>query len=270
MLVLAVISLQAIWSNSKQRKEIMRWWKSQNIRQHALPLLALAPLMFIGCALFYTRYLPVNEHGGINAGGAVWSDMPIHMMFANSFLHGENKGIHLLDLKSPVYSQAPLHYPFIPDFHMAAIAAAGGTMRNASWFTGALQFCSFVVLAYSLAYRVSGSRLASFLVPVLVVGAGGMGGVDIVRTLGWRAALYRDPIQDTAYGNGEVWWFGFLPHVFLPQRGATWAYPLALLVVILGCAAYGVRSNPQSKRRLLLAAAATAILMPLLQVRHPH
>ena len=239
-------------------------------------LLLLLPLGTLGWDLFSSRYLVENPHGGINSGGSVWADMPIHMTFANSFLYGANRGVWLLNMQSPIFAGAAMHYPFIPDYHMAVVIAGGSTMRNAAYITGALLFIAFCGLMYLLAQRLTKSPLVGVLAPLMVIGAAGMGGFSIVQHLGWRAAITRDPIQDLAHHNSIVWWFGFLTHVFLPQRGATWAYPLCLFVCLLGweaasserlplAAAGSAAGSAPSKQRLLLLAATCAALSPLVQ-----
>lgn len=71
---------------------------------------------------------------------------------------------------------------------------------------------------------------------------------------------------------GRVFWFAFMPHVFFPQRGANFAYPLALLALLLVwkgtdttpvAAAAGVTAG--DRRRMLMHAAAFAALTPLVQ-----
>lgn len=71
---------------------------------------------------------------------------------------------------------------------------------------------------------------------------------------------------------GRVFWFAFMPHVFFPQRGANFAYPLALLSLLLvwkgtdttpAAAAAGVTAG--DRRRMLMHAAAFAALTPLVQ-----
>jgi hypothetical protein len=64
-------------------------------------------------------------------------------------------------------------------------------------------------------------------------------------------------------------WFGFLAHVMLPQRGATFAYPLVLVVLLVTWVAVKARKSISLSafRSLLWVAAVCAAALPMVQVR---
>ncbi len=66
----------------------------------------------------------------------------------------------------------------------------------------------------------------------------------------------------------RVVWFGFLAHVMLPQRGATFAYPLVCFVLLVSWVAVHKRSTIPlpAFRSLLCVAAVSAGSLPLVQV----
>ena len=75
--------------------------------------------------------------------------------------------------------------------------------------------------------------------------------------------------QNDAAGGYAIFWFAFLPHVLLPQRGANFAYPLVVLcVLLLWRATDGTRPAAAGVREAaLVAAGAFAGALPLVQAR---
>jgi hypothetical protein len=107
---------------------------------------------------------------------------------------------------------------------------------------------------------------------LLTIGSGGQGGINILLRDGLKRALEQDVIQNDVTGEGKVFWFAFVPHVFLPQRGANFAYPLALFVLLLVWRATDMTAQPDGRRidagdrrRMLMYAGALAGLTPLVQ-----
>jgi hypothetical protein len=169
-------------------------------------------------------------------------------------------------------------YPFLPDFHAAVMVKLGGLkLRGAFLYTGLPLCLSLVALLFTFSRRVTGSTLGSLFAVALVFGTGGMGGWHLWARDGWGSALYQDVIQNDTSGDGKAVWFAFLPHVVLPQRGANFAYPMALVVLTLvwGAGEWGTgrRGGPvgdappttPERASLLLAAAVLASALPLVQ-----
>ena len=159
-----------------------------------------------------------------------------------------------------------MHYPFIPDFHMAAVEASGSTMREGAWITGAMLFSALAANMLFLTNRLTHNPIAGLLSVLFIIGAGGIGGFGIVYKDGFGGIIWGDPIQDSGDGKGDVWWFGFLNHVLLPQRGATWAYPLCIFVLQVMWVACRSIGHGRRDQRLLCTAALLCGLVPLIQV----
>ena len=125
-------------------------------------------------------------------------------------------------------------YPFLPDFHAAVMVKMGGVnLRWAFLATGLPLALAMTALLFTLSHRLTRSALGSALAVLLVYGTGGMGGWNLARRDGWDAVASADVVQNDVSGEGKAVWFAFLPHVLLPQRGANFAYPLALVVLTL-------------------------------------
>jgi len=239
-----------------------------------------AALLAISAVVFYplwdSHMLFQKEDGSVWTGGSCWADFPIHMHITQSMLHGRNKAISLAGMHSPIFADRPLTYPYLPDFHAAVMVWFGSTLRQVYFATGFLSFLALVGLVFSLGTRMTSSRVAAVAGVVCLVCLGGVGGVNILLKHGWDFALTKDAIQADVVGDniadGAVFWFGFLPHVFLPQRGATFAYPaVAAAALVLWQAIRPSRSAaalgmPLPERRfLLIVCAALSALLPLVQ-----
>ena len=169
-----------------------------------------------------------------------------------------------------------MRYPFLPDFHAAALVKAGSELRTAMWLPGACLFTSCIALLFLLNRRIFATVRGSFgnmegvLSTALVVFSGGYGGIQLMLAEGVGSITGGrfDPIQDVPGSPGTTVWFGFLAHVMLPQRGATFAYPLVLFVVLAVWVALKGRAKLAASeyRALVVASGICAGSLPLIQV----
>lgn len=122
---------------------------------------------------------------------------------------------------------------------------------------------------------------------LLTFGAGGMGGIRWLMQDGWSALKDNDVVQHDPTGEWKHLWFAFVPHIMLPQRGAVFAYPMAMLSLLLvwaasdsasawavpaatdaSAAAPGASASVMSladRRRMLILAAGVAGTLPMHQ-----
>lgn len=239
-----------------------------------------AGIVGVTAVIFYNVYdthmLFEKEDGTVWTGGSCWADFPIHMHITNSILHGRNSAVSLAGMQSPIFADRPLTYPYLPDFHAAVMMWHGATLRQVYFATGFLSLLALVGLLFSWGTRVTGSRLGSLVGIVCLITLGGVGGIGLLLKDGYNRVLELDPIQDDmvdgTHRSGAIFWFAFLPHVFLPQRGATLAYPLILVVVLLLWQAMKPSPSPASpsmplseRRTLLMVCAILCALLPLVQ-----
>eukprot|EP01138_Halocafeteria_seosinensis_P008549 gb/GECG01008738.1/.p1 GENE.gb/GECG01008738.1/~~gb/GECG01008738.1/.p1 ORF type:complete len:849 (+),score=62.00 gb/GECG01008738.1/:1-2547(+) len=231
--------------------------------------------------LFSSRFLPEDEHGNVYSGGSCWSDLAIHLHIAHSFLYGRNQDVAFSDMYSPVFAGEKMAYPFLPDWHAAILKYMGDPMRFAMMLPGIAMFFSLVALLFSVGRRMVRSDLAATVAIILIILAGGMGGINLSRKYDFeRIMMEFDPIQDDVGDKGQVFWFAFLPHVYFPQRGATFAYPMVLTILMLVWAATSPTKNyhqrnshaPESailtnaeRRGYLLLAGTLSASLPLVQ-----
>lgn len=286
ILYLVVERFPAFWRNWKEL--VHKGLDKSEYRDLAWVSIIVGGLGFLFWPLYSSHMIPWDKDPGdpskmaIMSGGSCWADLPIHMHIAESFLTGRNQDVSWSDMQSPVFAGSNMYYPFLPDFHAAIMKKMGDPLRNGFLYPGFFLCLSFFALMYFLAVRLTKSRVAAIMAMLLTIGAGGMGGINLffrdlkesggnVNQAFWRT-VERDTAQNDVSGDGKVFWFAFLPHVFLPQRGANFAYPMALLILLLvwngtnttrDAIAQGI--SPATRRSFLMHAAGFAAALPLVQ-----
>ena len=247
-------------------------WRGRARGDSAVAVAVAAAVSYVMWPLYSSRMIP-EANGMILSGGSCYGDLPIHMYLAESFLRGCNTDISWSGLLSPMFAGERMTYPFLPDFHAAAVKAAGDTLRVGFLAPGFAMTVAMWGLLVLFTLRVTGSRLGGALAVALTIGAGGLGGIRWVMRDGWRAAAYQDVVQHDPTGEWKHLWFAFVPHILLPQRGATFAYPMAVLVLLLvwvGTAATAgvppaLRLTVPERRAFLVYAALFTGSLPLVQ-----
>ena len=235
-------------------------------------LVSLALAAAVSCVmwpLYSTRMIP-ERNGVLLSGGSCYGDLPIHMYLAESFLVGCNQDVSWSGMMSPIFAGERMTYPFLPDFHAAVIKSLGSSLRWGFLAPGFAMTVALWGLLYFFTLRVTGSRMGGIIAVALVIGAGGLGGPRWIAAQGWRVAMNADVVQHDPTGEWKHLWFAFVPHILLPQRGATFAYPMAvlsLLLVWLGTdtSGSGAKMSTSVRRSLLVHAALFAGSLPLVQ-----
>ena len=198
-------------------KRASQLWASRSQKIDLLAATVVVAAVSIPLWSLYSSHMLSESMGRVWAGGSCWADLPIHMHVAESFLQGRNQDVSWGQMHSPVFAGERMVYPFLPDFHAAVIKKLGGSLRDGFLYPGFALACSLWALLYLFALRVTRSRLAGALALVLIIGAGGMGGINHYLQGGYARAVSVDSAQNDVTGDGKLFWFAFIPHVFLPQ-----------------------------------------------------
>jgi len=199
----------------------------------AVALILAAAIALPLWSLYSSRMIPEGGGGRMLSGGSCYGDLPIHMQIAESFLVGCNVEMSWGGLRSPIFWPEPLTYPFLPDFHAAVLVRAGATMSEAFRVPGFAMALALCVMLYYFSLRITRSRLGAVIAVALTVFAGGLGGPRWIAAKGWAEASFSDVVQHDHTGEWKHLWFAFIPHILLPQRGGTFAYPIAVLCLLL-------------------------------------
>ncbi len=277
MVVLTILAVDPFVPKFRQAASQF-WVREQGTLMFLGPLVVVTALVMT--PLYSSRYLYEEADGSVMTGGSTWADLPIHLHFANAFLYGRNRAVYFHGMHSPIFAGELMQYPFLPDFHAAFLVKAGATMRSAMWLPGILLFVSCVALLFLLTRRVVGGLRQKFaniegvLAVCFVLFAGGFAGIALLMDKGYEPIVNStlDPIQDHPDKRNVVW-FGFISHVMLPQRGATFAYPLVIFILLLIWVAVSQSAVASSVLprgdyiRMMITAGVLAGSLPLIQVR---
>eukprot|EP00299_Pterocystis_sp_00344_P014687 c7290_g1_i2.p1 GENE.c7290_g1_i2~~c7290_g1_i2.p1 ORF type:complete len:717 (+),score=121.33 c7290_g1_i2:350-2500(+) len=181
-----------------------------------------------------------NEH---LCGGSVYADLPFHLNLATSFIYGCNKDATITSsLLSLFFAGEALAYPFMPDFYVGALTAAGFSLRYALVVPGSILLTAMFALLYHFTYRFTQSSLCGLLSIPLTLFAGGIGGYYYIQKQPdwWTWSV----LTSTEFTHGpdhvlywvdrrSAFWFSLPAHILFPQRTVHHAYPLAITVFLL-------------------------------------
>ncbi|HEX8723100.1 MAG TPA: hypothetical protein VF736_20955 [Pyrinomonadaceae bacterium] len=198
-------------------------------------LAAFAPVYWV----LFSSHTFAQGPGGVYSGGSAWYDLSFHAALASSFAYGDNF--------PPAYTPLagePLLYPFLPDFHAAALMAAGLSMRAAFLWTALPLALATTGLVYSFALRLARCAAAAALAACLFLLNGGLGFWELLRD--WRGsgrglaefwgALPLNYANDWTRG---IHWTNLVTDTFLPQRAALYGLPAGLMILTLFASAWG-------------------------------
>ena len=252
----AVVSARGLVGLSRARGAYGAWrgcLKSLRLsalveREHlwlAAVLLVFAPVLW---GLFSTHTFAEGA-GGVYAGGSAWYDLSFHAALASSFAYGENF--------PPAYTPMagePLRYPFLPDFHAAALMAAGLSMRAAFLATALPLALSLIGIFYGFALRLAGRARVAALATCLFLLNGGLGFLNLYgdwRQSGRGFAEFWDalPVNYANDWSRGIHWTNLVTDTLLPQRAALYGLPAGLMILTLFAIVWGRwqdRSEPRA------------------------
>lgn len=221
----------------------------------------------------------VNE-GILTAPANNFGDLGFHMSVISWFEYGG-----ALPPENPIFAGLPLTYPFLIDYLTAMLLERGASLRAGFGVAGWILGLSLVVIIEGLATRLTGSRLAGRLAPVIFIFSGGLG---FVRFFGEVKAFLADPV---AVKSGLIWFLGHLPASYsinntltvggaeialrygnvvttmlVPQRSMLFGLPMVGAIVGLWHLAL-TSGETGMRRRGMLAAGVLAGMLPML---HAH
>lgn len=192
-------------------------------------LILFAPVLW---SLFSTHTFAEGP-GGVYSGGSAWYDLSFHASLASSFAYGEN----FPPAYTPLAGET-LRYPFLPDFHAAALMAAGLSMRAAFLATALPLALALVGIFYGFALRLARGARAAALATCLFLLNGGFGFLNLYgdwRKSGrsfvefWNAL----PVNYANDWSRGIHWTNLITDTLLPQRAALYGLPVGLMILTL-------------------------------------
>jgi hypothetical protein len=209
--------------------------------------------------------------GGVDVGGANWSDLGVHLSIAQSVNAGN------FPPQVPFFAGEPLVYHWFADFHAAILAEAAGLFAIPVFIVqSALLAGALALLVHGLSLALVRTRWAgrtALLATLLVVLGGGMGWIRLVGDLAAGRGHLWDLLMVSTYDNAWLtdWPYFSIPSVLttglLVHRATTIGLPLLVGAVLLAAAgiptarqvAVGFVDRP---RLILLSGVAGALLAP--------
>jgi hypothetical protein len=253
------------------------WWPVLRDRHTWRPVRWTPDLAGLGLLLAF--FTPVFVHlwrtrmfqpkgTALFSGGAAWADMCLHLAITNSFLLAGNF--------PPVYTifpPAPLRYPYLPDYLTALLMGWGLDTRLALTVSAVPMALACVGLLYFLTRRITGSRAAAVLAPILFVYNGGIGFWYFFQDLHkhgdapWHFWTTVDRNYARIFELG-LHWSNVLVDTWLPQRASLFGFAAGFMIITLFALAWqrwsaDAEPQPWGQWRLLAAAGLLTGMLPL-------
>ena len=189
---------------------------------------------FVLFYFFFERAIIENAGGIFTGGSQNYGDLPFHLGAIFSFTEGNN-----FPPENPSYAFAKFSYPFIVDLVSAAFVEFGVRVRDAMLVQNVFFAFSLLVILERFVFKLTGSRLAGKIAPVLLFFSGGLGFLWFFKDY-WQGAqslsdfLWNLPIDYTIRNGdkGEMFrWGNSLVVLFITQRGLLLGMPLTIVVL---------------------------------------
>jgi hypothetical protein len=217
------------------RKTFLRDWRKAEgkfegtTNKKVLTLVYYAGI-FILLWLFFDRAM-IEAKDGIYTGIAHnLGDLHFHLDAISSFTYGQN-----FPPENPSYAGAKFTYPFMADVIAACFVELGALPRRAMFWQNIMLGFSLVVLLESFVFKVTRSKTASRLAPLLLLFDGGLGFILFFRdffagTQDIFSFLWKLPNDYTIRFAGGLRWGNSLLTLFVTQRSLLLGMPLTLIV----------------------------------------
>jgi hypothetical protein len=185
--------------------------------------------VFLVLWFFFERAMIETEAGIFTGGSQNLGDLPFHLGAIFSFTEGNN-----FPPENPSFAGAKFTYPFLADFVTACFVRLGAGVREAMLVQNAFLALSLVVLLEKFTLRLTGSKTAGKIAPLLLLFSGGFGFVWFFRDY-WQSGqsfmeiLWKLP-QDYTIGE-KFRWGNSLVVLFLTQRSLLFGMPLTLIAL---------------------------------------
>ncbi|HEV3231840.1 MAG TPA: hypothetical protein VG245_06270 [Candidatus Dormibacteraeota bacterium] len=230
-----------------------------------LLLLALAGLFFVPFYGHAMSRLPDGLYAGyVN----IWGDWSTHLSLAGYL----SQARHVLPPQNPFFAGTNLTYSFLPDLFSGGLTHMGMSLPGSLSLVSAILSVALVVIFYSFALRLTGSRWAAAAATLLLFLSGGTGFAtalgDIHPTgpglLGWLGGAVNlvaaPPHEYTLDRNVGFQWLNPVLAYLVPQRTTLFGWPLGMI----GLAVLWYGWTTRSRREMAIA----GVLVGLLPLFH--
>ena len=218
------------------RKNFLKDWrrargKLEGTTNGKLLGLAYYVCIFLLLSFFFDRAM-IEAKDGISTGVAHnLGDLHFHLGAIFSFTDGQN-----FPPENPSFTGVKFTYPFMADLISAALVELGAGVRQAMFWQNLTLGLSLVVVLENFTFKLTASKLAGKIAPLLLLFSGGFGFVLFFRDFlsqqqGLYTFLWNLPIDYTIRFTGGLRWGNSLITLFITQRSLLLGMPLALIVL---------------------------------------
>ncbi len=188
---------------------------------------------------FFQRAMMETPNGIFIGSSHNLGDLPFHLGAIFSFTNGQN-----FPPENPSYAFAKFTYPFMVDLIIATFVKFGARVSDAMLVQNVLLAFSLLVILERFTVKLTGSRFAGRLAPVLLFFGGGVGFLWFFKDAlnapaGFYDYFWNIPIDYTIRQDPFHWkdslysfrWGDSLTTLFLTQRSLVLGMPLTLIAL---------------------------------------
>ena len=212
----------ANFNDAKKTLDNAGWNKVLNFAYYAALLLVLY--------FFFDRAMLETKDGIYTGGSQNLGDLPFHLGAIFSFTEGNN-----FPPENPSFAGAKFTYPFMADLITAGLAKLGAGVREAMLMQNVFWGFALIVLLERFARKLTGSRLAGKITPLLLLFCGGAGFVIFLRDYWQDGRSFFEFLwnleKDYTIRPEGLRWGNALVVLFITQRSLLLGLPLTLIVL---------------------------------------
>ncbi len=243
---------------SRLPRPLWKWW-----------LATTAPLSALLAYLDSTHYLPRLADGGWGSAGSTWGDLALHASLTARFAEQPR-----FEWDLPLLVNAPLTYPFLPDFWSGVLHRGGFSMRWALLAPTLLLGLALVQLLFFAGWRVTRSRCGAAMASLLVLFDGSAAGLGVLwRELRENGRPFFEYLREVRHDFAHVpsinlRFSNIVCDALLPQRGMLAGLCVFLVAALLLRGAWEVEERRGARSTGALLAA--GLLLGALPFVHVH
>ncbi|MGB5013778.1 MAG: hypothetical protein WBO68_07075 [Pyrinomonadaceae bacterium] len=179
--------------------------------------------------LFFGQTMYETASGIFTGGSNNLGDLPFHLGAILGFTDGSN-----FPPQNPSFSGARFSYPFIADFLTACFMRLGADLQSAMFLQNVSWAFSLLVILERFSAKLTGSKLAGRIAPLLLFFSGGLGFVWFIKDY-WEQGkslwefLWNLPRDYTI--TDQFRWGNSLVVLFITQRSLLLGMPITIVVL---------------------------------------
>lgn len=184
---------------------------------------------FLLFVFFFDRALLETPAGIFTGASQNTGDLPFHLGAIFSFTDGNN-----FPPQNPSFAGAKFSYPFVADFLTACLMKFGASLKDAMFVQNLTWALSLLVILERFVFKLTASRAAGKLAPVLLFFSGGLGFLWLINDF-WESGkgffdfLLHLPGDYTI--SDKFRWGNSLVVLFITQRSLLVGMPLTIVVL---------------------------------------